>query len=69
MAQKIVSKRSSKMNLSRHQVALFQKIIFVGSQMAGLINQANGQSVLPKMATRYAQKWSDLMVQLAKTLL
>ena len=68
MAEKIVTKRSSKLNLSRRQVALMQKIIFVGSQMAGLINQS-GNEALPKAAARYAQEWGDLMVKLAHTFL
>lgn len=69
MAQKIVTKRSSKLNLSRRQVALFQKVIFVGSQMAGMINHSQQHSVIPKNATKYAMEWGDLMFQLANTLL
>lgn len=69
MAQKIVTKRSTKLNLSRRQVALFQKIIFVGSQMAGILNHSSEHAVMPKSGTRYATEWGDLMVQLANTLL
>ena len=68
MAQRSLPKRSSKMNLSSHQVALFQKIIFVGSQMSGMINHHQNQ-VLPKIATEYSQEWSDLIMQLAKTMI
>ena len=68
MAQKSLPKRSSKMNLSSRQVALFQKIIFVGSQMSGIINHHQSQT-LPKMAAKYSQEWSDLMMQLAKTMI
>jgi hypothetical protein len=69
MASGIVSKRTSKLNLSRRQVALFQKIILVGSQMAGIIIDSGDSAMLPKGAAKCAQKWGDLMVQLANTLL
>ena len=69
MAQNSLPKRSSKLNLSRRQIALFQKVILIGSQMAGVINASSHHFDLPKSATRYAQEWSELMVQLANALL
>jgi hypothetical protein len=69
MASSILANRPSKLNLSRRQAALFQRIILSGNKMAETLNHFDSMYTLPKSALRPSRQWSHLMVQLAKTLL
>lgn len=71
MAKASLSKSSSKLNLTRRQTYVFQKIIFVGNQMAELLARLEFKITHParvKEATKLAKRWSSLMIQLAKLL-
>lgn len=69
MAKNSLPVNSSKLNLTRRQAALFQKIILAGNQMAELLAQLEFRYIQPtkvKEANKLIKRWSNLMVQLAK---
>jgi hypothetical protein len=65
MAKLSLSKKSSKLNLSRRHAELFQEIILVGNNMSDLISSLENKISLPKSTIQLARKWQDLMVRLA----
>ena len=68
MARSSLANSSSKLNLSHRQIALFQKIILAGNQMAEALSRHDDTVTLPKNGTKLTQRWSNLMVQLVKML-
>lgn len=72
MARNSLPGNSSQLNLTRRQKVLFRKIIATGNQMAELLAQLEFRYIQPtklKEANRLINKWSDLMVQLAKMII
>lgn len=67
MVRSSVSKSSSKLNLSRRQTDLFQRIILVGNQMAKAMRPRH-QLPAPDRE-KLKRKWDDLTVELAHALL
>jgi hypothetical protein len=68
MARSSLANSSSKLNVSRRQTALFQKIILAGNHMAKELNHLNEQSLLPKRTKKLARRWGGLMVELVEML-
>lgn len=69
MADNSLSKSRSKLNLTRRQISIFQKIILLGNQMAEMLADLEFRAIEPKVAIKLAGRWSKLMVQLVKILI
>lgn len=72
MAKSSLPRNSSKLNLTRQQTSLFQKIILVGNQMAELLAQLEVRLIQPakvREANKLVRRWSDLMTKLAKMII
>jgi hypothetical protein len=72
MAKSSLPRNSSKLNLTRQQTLLFQKIILVGNQMAELLAQLEFRLIQPakvREADKLVRRWSDLMTKLAKMII
>jgi hypothetical protein len=72
MAKSSLPKNSSKLNFTRRQAELFQKIILAGNRMAELLAQLEFRLIQPakaKEADKLIKKWPDLMMQLAKMII
>jgi hypothetical protein len=69
MARSSLSNSPAKLNLSRRQIILFQKIIIVGNQMSKALGcQRDGAISSPKNGAKISKRWNNLMVQLVKML-
>lgn len=69
MSKHSLSKTSSKLNLTRRQIELFQKMILIGNQMSEALSALDRKGLVPKNSAKLARKWGDLMVQLVKMLI
>ena len=70
MRNDIVAKSTpkAKLNLTRRQADLFQKIILIGNRMSDTLSELDRKMLLPKEAAKLISKWGNLMVKLAKML-
>lgn len=69
MPKSIVPKCTSKLNLTRRQTSLFQKIILVGNQMSEMLAELEFRAVQPKAAKKLSERWCRLMARLVKMLI
>ena len=70
MRNHIVAKSApkAKLNLTRRQADLFQKIILIGNRMSDALSELDRKMLLPKESAKLITKWGKLMVKLAKML-
>jgi len=72
MAKSSLPRNSSKLNLTKYQISLFQKMIYVGNQMVELLAELETGVIRPTMlkrAKKLIKKWSDLAVSLVNILI
>ena len=69
MVRNILSKPSSKLNLTEQQTELFQDIILVGNNMSDVLRALDKRGLLPKEFKRLPCEWSNLMMELALMLI
>jgi hypothetical protein len=69
MAKLSVSKSTSKLNLTRRQTEIFQKVILVGNQMSEVLSTLEEKGLLPKASVKLVQKWQSLMMKLVNILI
>ncbi|TAK73739.1 MAG: hypothetical protein EPO11_07880 [Gammaproteobacteria bacterium] len=69
MAQDILANSSSKLNLSRRQTAMLQRILITASQMAEILEHCEQQAIDVERAVILSRRWSHLIVEYAKMLL
>ena len=71
MRNHIVTKSApkAKLNLTRRQADLFQKIILMGNRMSDALSELDRKMLLPKESAKLITKWGKLMVKLAKMLI
>ena len=59
----------AKLNLTRRQADLFQKIILMGNRMSDALSELDRKMLLPKESAKLIVKWGKLMVKLANMLI
>jgi hypothetical protein len=69
MAKLSLSKKSSKLNLTRRHAEIFQEMILIGNHMSDFIASLEKKISAPKSSIQLARKWKFLMVRLAKLLI
>ncbi len=70
MAQMSLAKFVSKSNFNSHShILLYQKLLFLGSQMASMLKYYDCHIGLPKAMAELADNWENLILQLAEVLL
>ncbi|MBA2655296.1 MAG: hypothetical protein H0U71_09585 [Gammaproteobacteria bacterium] len=69
MTKSSVSKSTSKLNLTRRQIEIFQKIILVGNEMSDALSALDKMMLLPKDSSKLIRKWQDLMIRLVNLLI
>lgn len=69
MTKSSLSKSTSKLNLTRRQLEVFQKIILVGNQMSEALSALDKKMMMPKTSAKLVQKWQDLMIRLVNMLI
>lgn len=69
MAINSLSKSSPKLNLTRRQAELFQRIILVGNRMSDTLSALDKTMSLPRDAAKLVHKWQKLMITLANMLI
>jgi hypothetical protein len=71
MANASLLKNSSKpkLNLTRRQISIIRKIIYLGSNMAELLQQVEPESHFYREAQKLSNHWGGLMQELAHTMI